>query len=729
MKTTPEQEITVKSPQVDVIPATKRHMQNGDQFRRQVSLRVAAYCRVSTEEESQENSYTAQKSHYTTLILSRPGWEMAGIYADEGKSGTSRKKREQFNRMIEDAKGGKIDYIITKSISRFARNTADALDCVHELQRLRPPVGIYFERENIDTLNANSEMFLTFYSSMAQEESRSISENIKWSIQKNFRSGKPQINLRRMLGYDQCKDGRWVINEEQAETVHYIYRRFLKGISANAIARELNEIHRTTVNGGAWRSDAVFNVLRNEKYVGDLRMQKTYTESYLTHKSVINRGEYPQYLLKNHHPAIIDRDTWNQAQKIMEQKQQPYLKISKKVQTSVGEVEVGLETAPMKARKHGPIRSPFDGICCKNCGGRMRRMTYNSTIRNYRNETSLNNESYTFSYAVWKCPNSAGKAGADPNGRTCTATTLTEASMEQSFMEMLYRIKRDYQLNGEDSEIVKSFRLAYDALCKKEINSGFIEQKLQLLDMQIKELDEGYCKAVQKKETASYAAGITFGQGNILEGHLSASGSAYAKLAEDLKKRLDTKKEERKRLMADRGVAQIMKQNFDAFLAAVNALPDTNDAGMSLVINALDVDGSIFRTSGGQNRGYSKSQYKRGKLQITPEVVAAAPDYLDFSYYIIRTFILKMEADGDEIHYGTTFGLTLTAIGNSRSIKSFEGYRRGKADGTAELILESYQIARGKIQRHVRKNKGYGKEKAVTEQDEKTKMTASEKKD
>ena len=237
------------NPQVNVIPATRRYVQNGDQFRNQTSLRVAAYCRVSTEEESQENSYATQKSHYTSLISSKPGWEMAGIYADEGKSGTTRKGRVHFNELIEDCKAGKIDYIITKSISRFARNTADALECVHELQRLRPPVGIYFERENIDTLNANSEMFLTFYCSMAQEESHSISENIKWAIQKNFRSGKPQINLGRMIGYDKCSDNNWVINEKEAEIVRYIYKRFNEGVSGRAIAKELNAQGRKTVNG------------------------------------------------------------------------------------------------------------------------------------------------------------------------------------------------------------------------------------------------------------------------------------------------------------------------------------------------------------------------------------------------------------------------------------------------------------------------------------------------
>lgn len=714
------------SSQVDVIPATKRHMQNGDQFRSQTRLRIAAYCRVSTEEESQEGSYTAQKNHYTTLILSKPGWEMAGIYADEGKSGTSRKKRAQFNQMMEDAREGKMDYIITKSISRFARNTADALDCVHELQRLRPPVGIYFERENIDTLNEGSEMFLTFYCSMAQEESHSISENIKWSIQKNFRSGKPQINLRRMLGYDQCRDGNWKINEEQAETVRYIYERFLQGINANAIAGELNESGRKTVCGGIWRADTVFNVLRNEKYAGDLMMQKTYTESFLTHKSVPNKGEYPQYFLKDHHPAIIDRAVWNQTQEFLLEKQRRGRKASRKVETSVGEIEIGLEFSVGEKRgekikndrKHGPSASYFYGLVCACCGGKMRRMTYNSIIRNYKDERSHEGKEilpeeegfsdvYSFSYAVWKCPNSAGKAGTDQTGRGCMAVTLTEASMEQSFMEMLYRIKRDYQLKGEDSEIMRSFQIVYEALRKKEVNSTFIEQKLKLLEMQIQELESSYQKVLCQKESASYAAGITLGQrreGGLWEETIEASGIVYARLAEDLKKSLEEKKTEYNQLLEERGMAQTMKKNFDAFLAAVNALPDMNSAGMRLNIHALDADDGVFQVPGNQNSYDFKISHTENPL-ITPEVVAAAPDYLNFSHYIMRTFILNMKAKGDEIRYGTTFGLSLIVNGNSRSIKSYVGYRKGSTDGTVEMILESYQISRGKIQHHWRKGK------------------------
>ena len=175
---------------VSVIPATRRSVQNGGQLRAQTNIRVAAYCRVSTGDESQQTSYTTQKAFYTNLITNKPGWRFAGIYADEALSGTSRAHRVEFNRMMEDAKAGKLDYIVSKSISRFARNTVDTLTCIRELRQLTPPVGVYFEKENIDTLDAKGELILTILSALAQDESRSISDNIRWTFQKKFQAGK-----------------------------------------------------------------------------------------------------------------------------------------------------------------------------------------------------------------------------------------------------------------------------------------------------------------------------------------------------------------------------------------------------------------------------------------------------------------------------------------------------------------------------------------------------------
>ena len=306
-----------RKPEINVIPATVRSVESGGQIKKQRNLRVAAYCRVSTGDESQQTSYTTQKRFYTQLITSKPGWTMAGIYADEAISGTSRAKRKQFNEMMKAALGGKMDYIVTKSISRFARNTIDTLDCVRQLRQLNPPVGIYFEKENIDTLDATGELILTILSALAQDESRSISDNIRWSIQRKFQRGEAMVDLSRMLGYDKGPNGEWLINPEQAEIVRYIFDRFVCGASSNAIAKELNAMGKTTVKGSIWRADSVLYILRNEKYVGDCENQKYVTKNFLTHEATRNNGEVAKYYVNDHHVAIIDRLTWNKAQAML----------------------------------------------------------------------------------------------------------------------------------------------------------------------------------------------------------------------------------------------------------------------------------------------------------------------------------------------------------------------------------------------------------------------------
>ena len=311
------QRVYARKPEVCVIPATKRSAEGGGQIKKQKSLRVAAYCRVSTEDESQQTSYTTQKAFYTRMITGHMEWTLADIYADEAISGTSRAKRKGFNRMMDDAQAGKMDYIVTKSISRFARNTVDTLNCVRQLRQLNPPVGIFFEKENIDTLDATGELILTILSALAQDESRSISDNIRWSIQKKFQRGEAMVDLNRMLGYDKGPDGEWLINPVQAEIVRYIFERFVCGVSSNSIAKELNAMGKKTARGSIWRADAVLYILRNEKYVGDCESQKTVTKNFLTHEASINNGEAPKYYVADHHVGIIDRLTWDKVQAML----------------------------------------------------------------------------------------------------------------------------------------------------------------------------------------------------------------------------------------------------------------------------------------------------------------------------------------------------------------------------------------------------------------------------
>lgn len=277
--------------------------------------RVCAYARVSTDSEEQLTSYSSQIKHYSEKIKSNPDWEFVRVYADEGISGTQVKKRTEFKRMIDDALNGKIDMIIAKSISRFARNTLDTLKYVRLLREHK--VDVYFEKENIHTLDLDSEMFLTLYSAFAQAESESTSMNVKMGLNAKMKRGEP-VGNQNCYGYiwnSQTKELE--INEEQAEVVRLIFDLYTKGIGGRTIAHKLNEKNIPTYFGKKWSQSSVSRVIKNEKYVGDLLGQKYYVVDPLTHKRSLNYGEKEKYYVKDHHKGIIDRDTWDKAQEIL----------------------------------------------------------------------------------------------------------------------------------------------------------------------------------------------------------------------------------------------------------------------------------------------------------------------------------------------------------------------------------------------------------------------------
>ncbi len=270
---------------------------------------MAAYCRVSTDQEEQLSSYENQVNYYTNFISNNPLYDFAGIYADEGISGTNTKKREEFNRMIADCRAGKIDMIITKSISRFARNTLDCLNFVRELKELG--IGIIFEKENINTLDAKGEVLLTILSSLAQDESRSISENSTWGIRKRFEAGKHSISTKRFLGYDMDKNGKLVVNQKQKPIVVRIYQEFLDGKTPEYIKRTFERERVKNWDGGTtWGTTAINSMLHNEKYKGDALLQKSYTVDFLTKKRAKNNGEIQMYYVKDDHEAIIPTRIW-----------------------------------------------------------------------------------------------------------------------------------------------------------------------------------------------------------------------------------------------------------------------------------------------------------------------------------------------------------------------------------------------------------------------------------
>lgn len=302
----------IDSDMLDVIPAIPPE----DFYHAQVTKRVGVYARVSTDDPRQTSSYELQKNHYEDVVRHHDNWILVKIYADEGISGTSLQHRDAFLEMISDCKAGKLDMIITKTVARFARNVLDCIGYARELASMQPPIGIFFETENIYTLNNNSEMSLSFIATLAQEESHTKSEIMNASIEMRFRRG---IFLTPpLLGYDNDADGNLVINEEEAKTVRLIFFMYLFGYSSQEIADTLTELGRRTKLGNTkWSSSSVLQILQNERCCGDVLARKTFTPNYLNHKSKKNKQDRNQYRQKNHHEAIISRDDFLAVQQLI----------------------------------------------------------------------------------------------------------------------------------------------------------------------------------------------------------------------------------------------------------------------------------------------------------------------------------------------------------------------------------------------------------------------------
>ena len=344
---------------VRVIPATKT--QGAIHSTHDGKKRVAAYCRVSTDSEEQLNSYEAQKSYYTQKIEESSDWEMAEIYADEGISGTSMKKRTEFKKMITACKRGHIDLIITKSLSRFARNTVDCLETVRLLKA--NGIGVYFEKENINTLTESSEFLITLFSGFAQAESESLSKNVAWGWRKSAEAGNVYFQYKRMLGYRKGTDGQPEIVPEEAKIIRRIYRRYLAGCSLGQIKQELEQDNIPTAQKvERWSSAVIHNILTNEKYMGDALLQKTYITDCITKKVKKNMGERPMYYVENNHPAIILRETFDQVQKEMTRRSS-----KRKVLQKSGKTELG---------KYSGKYALTELLVCGECGSPYKRVTW-----------------------------------------------------------------------------------------------------------------------------------------------------------------------------------------------------------------------------------------------------------------------------------------------------------------------------------------------------------------
>ena len=395
---------------VTPIPATKNKFSSAV-ISPDAKKRVAGYARVSTDMDEQFTSFEAQMNYYTSFIKSHKDWEFVDVYSDEGISGTNTMHRTGFQQMIMDALSGKIDLIITKSVSRFARNTVDTLTTIRELKD--KGVEVFFEKENIWTFDSKGELLITIMASLAQEESRSLSENIKWAVNKKFEQGKFSLPYKAFLGYDRGKDGLPVVNPEEAEIVREIYHRFLAGESPLAICHTLESKGIAAPRGGKkWSVSTITSILKNEKYAGNAVLQKSFTADFLTKKKQTNNGEVPKYYVKDSHEAIVTEEEYELVQQ-----------------------ELKDRTTCCHQTYSANIYS--DRIICGECG------------KPYGSKVWHSNDKYR--RVIFRC-NSKYSNGKEP----CRTPHLTEDEIKEVFLQALNKLLTNKETVIQNLELLKT---------------------------------------------------------------------------------------------------------------------------------------------------------------------------------------------------------------------------------------------------------------------------------
>ena len=428
-------------------------------------LRVAAYCRVSTDDEEQLTSYEAQKNYYTDKIMTNKEWTMAGIFADEGITGTSARKRPEFLRMIRQCKQGKIDIVLTKSISRFARNTVDCLNYVRALKELG--IAVIFEKENMNTLEIDSEILITMLGAFAQSESESISANVRWGIRQAMKEGKATIQYKYLYGYRKGDDGKPEIIPDQAEVVRKIYYLFLSGTPVRGIQEYLNENAVPNINSEPkWARSAIDSILTNEKYCGDVLLQKTYIDDCINKKVKKNTGQLPMYLVQNHHEGIISRETFDAAQ-------------AELAHRSAGK-SPSKKNAPTGRSRYNSKYALSDRLYCGECGTRYQRCTWRNRDGSKR--------------IVWRCV-----SRVDYGSKYChDSPTLDEEPLHRAILAAINSTVRD-----KDS-IVYNLKAAME----KELAPAAGQQlSLSEIDSQLEQLNTEFSKVLaEASESGNQAA-------------------------------------------------------------------------------------------------------------------------------------------------------------------------------------------------------------------------------
>ena len=482
--------------------------------------RVAAYCRVSTDDEEQLTSYNTQKRVYTDMVMANKEWELVGIYADEGISGTRADKRPEFKRMIDDCFAGKIDYIITKSVSRFARNTVDCLDHVRKLKARG--IGVYFEEQNIDTLKCDSELYLVIYAGFAQSESESMSKNITWSYRKNFEDGKCIYIYKKLLGYKKGADGTPEIVPEEAAIVERIFNMFLAGMTAEGISNVL-KAEKIKVPGKElnFSKKMILGILQNEKYCGDCILQKTVTVDCISKSRKKNEGEAPMYLVENSHQAIVSREVFNRVQEEISRRKALPPQSKKKAVTASGKYSKYALTEVLR---------------CGECGSRYKRVTWTSSGKKQ---------------IVWRCV-----SRLDYGKKYCKDSITVK---EEELQEAIVRAIRKF--NEEDDR-------TYIALMKATIGDALgitgNSEEVEFLERRIEALNKRMVQIV----SASVQAGES------VEHH----EDEFRRIADEidqLKRRIEAAQEACKGSAAEQERLKEIQATIDSRAASVNAYDDT----------------------------------------------------------------------------------------------------------------------------------------------------------
>ena len=433
---------------VEVIPAT---WNPADESVREIrKLRVAAYCRVSTELEQQQSSYDIQIEYYTRHIMQNPNWIFAGVFADDGRSATNTFRRDDFNQLMNQCMKGKVDMVITKSISRFARNTVDCISWVRKLREKN--VAVYFEKENLNTLDDSTEMILTILSSQAQEESRAISTNVKWGYARKFEKG--ESTRQRSYGFRKAPTGEMCIVEKEAAVIRNMARWFLDGDSLERIKHRLEDAGiETTTGKRTWSTGTIYNILTNEKIMGDVLLQKTFTADYLTKRRVKNSGQQKQYYVKNHHEAIIPKTVYYKIQEEIARRSS-----LKKAGTRKGKTAQGVYSS----------KYALTGIMvCNECGAHYRRTTWAKNGKKV---------------IVWRCINRLEHG----TKRCHESPTLKEEVIQEAIMGKLHSLSIDQEeenfLNGVKEDILRAAKVVGGACTEEEIDKTIEELRDQLMD-------------------------------------------------------------------------------------------------------------------------------------------------------------------------------------------------------------------------------------------------------